>query len=343
MNKNLNWINALKAICIICVYFVHVESYLHFNVAKSISLVVGSFYVNAFFFISGYLLLKKHLDTSAINIGYKEYSTTLGKQQLENVIFKIALPTILFSLIEFFPKRLLRHQSFKISDLLLETIGGCTYWFTSALLVAEIIVLLLLFTRKMTFQRIAILGILISFIGIKLNNDTNNLLGLENDIWSYKNGLMAVGLLTTGGLFYKYESLMNKLFAKWNLIIHSVILILLLNLTVGKVNCSMTNMDIGGFFLGLYASVIAVYFCKLLPINNIITFLGRNTLVVYFLSGALPMFFCMLWKSFVGEPSIMAVILLTIFTLAIATITTYLIVKYLPFLVDIRKIVSVPK
>ena len=53
-NKNILWINILKAICIIGVYFVHTNQY-YGTVTSGLNTFIHPFYVNAFFFVSGYL------------------------------------------------------------------------------------------------------------------------------------------------------------------------------------------------------------------------------------------------------------------------------------------------
>lgn len=69
----------------------------------------------------------------------------------DNILWRIAIPSVIFALIEFFPKKIIRGEGIEIKDLILETIGGGTYWFTSALVVAELILLLLFNTRKKIF------------------------------------------------------------------------------------------------------------------------------------------------------------------------------------------------
>lgn len=60
MNK-LNWVDAIKAICMIAVYLLHSEKY-YGTAGVSYGYVVQPFYVNAFFFVSGYLFFRKHLN-----------------------------------------------------------------------------------------------------------------------------------------------------------------------------------------------------------------------------------------------------------------------------------------
>ena len=53
------WIDALKAICIICVYVYHTGFY--YGIDYKFVFVIEPFYVNGFFFISGYLFFRSYM------------------------------------------------------------------------------------------------------------------------------------------------------------------------------------------------------------------------------------------------------------------------------------------
>ena len=58
--QRLLWIDLVKAICMISVYLYHCEGYYHFT-GNYLGYWVKPFYVNAFFFVSGYLFFGKWL------------------------------------------------------------------------------------------------------------------------------------------------------------------------------------------------------------------------------------------------------------------------------------------
>lgn len=70
-NKNILWINLLKAICIIGVFWVHSANY--FGVSTPLGSYIHPYYVNGFFFISGYLLFRKQLSEPLIGQKVAEY------------------------------------------------------------------------------------------------------------------------------------------------------------------------------------------------------------------------------------------------------------------------------
>lgn len=76
-NKNINWINVAKAICIIAVFFVHCENYYGF-VFPIPDALIHPFYVNGFFFVSGYLLFWKQLSSPRIDEKSKQFLNNSG-------------------------------------------------------------------------------------------------------------------------------------------------------------------------------------------------------------------------------------------------------------------------
>lgn len=70
--KTINWINAMKALCILGVFFVHCESYYGMWLGR-FNDYIHPLYVNAFFFVSGYLLFRKQLSEPLITKRASEY------------------------------------------------------------------------------------------------------------------------------------------------------------------------------------------------------------------------------------------------------------------------------
>ena len=67
---------------------------------------------------------------------------------------------------------------------------------------------------------------------------------------------------------------------------------------------SMGDMDVFGYFFGFLGSVILIWFCKQLPQIKTLTFVGRNSICFYFMSGALPITLSAIVKNvlFTGVP-----------------------------------------
>lgn len=92
-NKNIVWINNMKSICLIGVFFVHCQLYYGFMFDK-INFFIYPFYVNGFFFISGYLLFWKQLSAPKIEEPRKLYMSRNGSGFLlfTNILYRIIIP-----------------------------------------------------------------------------------------------------------------------------------------------------------------------------------------------------------------------------------------------------------
>lgn len=96
--KNILWINYIRAICILAVYLVHSELYYGYSIG-ALDYLVHPFYVNAFFFVSGYLMFRKQLSEPVINQDLSEYTHNDGYKMFGNILFRIIIPSIVFSAI----------------------------------------------------------------------------------------------------------------------------------------------------------------------------------------------------------------------------------------------------
>ena len=139
-SKTIYWINAAKAISIIAVYFIHTQL-CYECMLDCIDRFVYTWYVNAFFFVSGYLLFWKQLTSPKIDENRNIYITSGGRSLFQNIVFRIVIPSIIFCTIEFVPSCIIQGRGIDIGFALFKTIGGGTYWFTSALVVSELILL----------------------------------------------------------------------------------------------------------------------------------------------------------------------------------------------------------
>ena len=87
-DRSISWINTQKTICMIIIYLYHTEGRFGLN-NEFVHALFFPFYVNSFFFISGYLLFKKNTrddlkDLDSISWFYKS-----GKQMILNIFFRI--------------------------------------------------------------------------------------------------------------------------------------------------------------------------------------------------------------------------------------------------------------
>ena len=134
-----------------------------------------------------------------------------GKSLCSNILWRLVLPTILFSVIEFFPSHVLRGHGFDISTFLCKTIGGCTYWFTAALVVAELLIVGMLLTRtRNVWFYFATCCVFFMLGQIMVANEWTIFKQDPSLPWQYQNGLYALLFLAFGGLYWRYEDAINK-------------------------------------------------------------------------------------------------------------------------------------
>ena len=80
---------------------------------------------------------------------------------------------------------------------------------------------------------------------------------------------------------------------------------------------------------------ILIHYMKKLPKNRVIDRIGSHTLGMYFLSGAIPEILCYAAKRIIDIDSI-TVFIITIISFGIGVVLNELLVKYFPFLFDLR-------
>lgn len=245
---------------------------------------------------------------------------------------------VIFSAIEFLPKIAIAHRPFDIDELILETIGAGTYWFTSALLIAEILIALLLLTRqKCVWFYVVMLG-LVSAAGMYLYDI--GIFRLYREPFFVSRGTLACLFLGLGGIYWKYENIFDRIVNKYTILPLLALYIYLgyFSPTTPRFMVSMGNMDALGYFYGFLGSVLLVWFCKRLPELKPVTFIGRNSICFYFMSGALPITLSVIAKRIHPEQAIYMLMFVFVLTLFISYIVSMVIVRYLPWLLDIRKI-----
>lgn len=338
-NKSILWINYLKAISIIGVFFVHCNLYYGYDM-HIINSFLHPFYVNAFFFVSGYLLFRKQLSEPLISQRASEYLLFGGgKTLILNILFRLIIPSTLFAAIEFIPSHLLRGMTFDIGTLLYKTFGGCTYWFTSALVVAELLILLMLVSRIRSIWFYFIASCVMFALGqIIVSYDFSLFDQYPSFPWQYVHGMYAIIFLAFGGVYWKFENLINRVINKYVFIGMIVLYVILLIIYPShfKVLVSMLDVNIAGLFISILATVSLIEICKRLPKSNVLNFIGQNTIGFYFMSGALPIVLSMLVHRVMPEPNALGLVIVFTGSISIAYVSVYLMNRFIPWVFDLR-------
>ena len=331
--KAIYWINAAKAISIIAVFFIH-SQLCYGCMLDCIDKFVYTWYVNAFFVVSGYLLFWKQLTSPKIDEGRKLYITSGGGRLLfQNIVFRIVIPSIIFSTIEFVPSCIIQGRGIDIGFALFKTIGGGTYWFTSALVVSELILLGLFCTRKRNVWFYTAISLLLGVVGLMVVKFDIS----QNGIWAWRQGLIALIYLAMGGLCWRYEKHIDKL-KKWWLALSLLVIYIFLILFCKNNNPLISTLQIQplGFLTSTIACLLLVWLCKMLPEMKCLTFIGQNTIGFYFMSGALPVVLSLFVHKFLSVQSQIGVSLVFVGSFVIGLCAVYLMNRFVPWLFDLR-------
>lgn len=341
MNTRLLWIDYVKAICMIGVYLYHSRIYFSMEI-PDYNLWLAPFYVNAFFFVSGYLFFRKQLTKNNFS---RNLISNLKEQKSSflNIVFRVIIPTILFSILLYFPKILFHSTQFNFRDFTIETLGGISFWFTSAFAVAQIILLLLMCFGVNNLKKMLLSTFLLFIIGFYLNAQNEPPLTATSYFpWFYKTGMEYTFIMTLGGLYCRFEKMIDGMM-KWGwipmIIIYFTILAYIWN------GNYIALMGLGGkcSALGFIELIIGVLLvikaCKYIKRHSkLLEFIGKNSIVFYFFSGFLPAAFSATAHKIAFPITYFSTLIIALMSIMLGTFLTYIIIRYIPFLTDLRKL-----
>lgn len=337
MPNRLFWIDAVKAICMICVYLVHSRVY-YGGSGIDYGYIVLPFYVNAFFFVSGYLFFRKYM--MDFNI-LRNYKLEAYKKALNNTLFRLIIPALLFSTFIYLPKMLFHSKELKVNNFFFDVFGGISFWFTSALAVAQVVLLTLFLTRKRTIGFYVGSTFILFLIGLFLNFQRVSTDSETFFPWFYKTGLVYTFIISLGGLYQQYEDKINK----WSrmylpILFLGYILIIGFNWKTHAINVFGLSgiCNFWGICVTICGVALIVAVAKKIHESDWLVFIGRNSIILYFFSGVLPALWASIIKRVVVSDYYGMAVVIMLLSMISGYCITWGIVRYLPFLIDLRKI-----
>ena len=214
-----------------------------------------------------------------------------GKSQLLNILSKIIFPSVLFSVIVYFPKKWVRGDEITSLSFIKETIFGGSMWFTCALAVAELLILGMLLFRQRNLIFYIVISVLLSITAVWIKDCGFTILSSDTLPWFYKSGMIATLFLVSGGVYNRYETSIDRVLGHWYL---AVILILVYSVVAiclpeyAEISLQISLITIPGFILSLISIYVIIYLAKRFRSYSLINSLGRQSLGIYLLSGAIP-------------------------------------------------------
>lgn len=331
-SKNIKWINTARALCLISVYLLHSEFY-YGDAGFSYGYALTPFYVNTFFFISDYLLFKKYMKVpETISFPKKEYHKLIA-----NVIFRLVIPTLVFSTLIYIPKMIFHGNPLSFGQYLHDVWGGTSYWFTSALSVAQILLAVLLLSQRSHMAFYVVACTLLSLLGIHLRG-----IFPSPFPWYYQTGMASTLLMSLGGIYLRYESRINKIISKPYVFGVAAFVYLYSIMITNPAHLQKTIPDIY-MHLWEYLTILCSIICiitlsHLLPQVKWLEYIGKNSIIFYFFSGVMPALFGSIISLFAPDASYALTLTVTSIALLAATGINLIIQQYFPYLTDLRKI-----
>ena len=336
-SKSIHWINYMRAISMIAIYLIHAEEFFEYSV-KGLGTFIQPFYVDSFFFVSGYLLFRKQMSVTEGGNRKEE-----RKRFLLNLLFRMIIPSIIMSIILFVPGSLLQHRELSVYSFAEKTILGNTFWFISALTVAELLVFLLLQSNMRNIWVYILYGAICFAAGCYIGTKGPLLPMFTSHPWQYEKGLMAVIFLVAGGVYRKYESKTDQILFKPATII-ALLLCYIIPLVFFsghiKVLMSINSMNAAGVAVSLVSISLLLVLCKLIKGSNRVTnhldYLGKHTLGMYFVCGVIPKALAVLLPKVFPKGTVIYMLSGFVLSFVLAEAAVFLLEKFFPFLFDLR-------
>lgn len=207
------------------------------------------------------------------------------------------------------------------------------------MVVAELILLLLFWTRKRNIWFYATSCAVFGLVGLLIVNYDI----IHKSIWAWRQGLIALVFLAIGGLYWKYEKKIDILMRWWFAILLLVVYVAMIIGLKDYADPLISTLTIQplGFVTSAIACLLLVWLCKKISEIKLLTFIGRYSLGFYFMSGALPITFSMVAHKAIGHWTLaigdwIVLLLLWIICIALAYATVTLINRRLSWLWDLR-------
>lgn len=328
--RNILWINLLKGICMISVYLLHAEVYTGLAWVKSYGFVLQPFYVNAFFFVSGYLLFRKWLSVD----GQLVMNRGGCWESLNNLFFRLILPTIIFASILYIPKILFHNGDVSVGKYFYDVWGGISFWFTSALLVSQFVLLTLFLSKNRNIWFYLLISVGLFVFAYWLSR-----VEITPFPWYYKSGLAATLFLTLGGVYQRYELEIDSRIGRIGWWIVALVYFNLMIWDFDKHSFDFALMSVKFNFMGMLMTLIGIVFvvglCKMLNSVRLLEYIGQNSILFYFCSGVVPASLSTLFGMFV-EMNYWWVVVIAFVALCVSCVIVMFVNRYFSFLLDLR-------
>jgi fucose 4-O-acetylase-like acetyltransferase len=322
----IEWIDMLRGFSMMAILWFHTEVYYTDTIITPYAMYVGDV-LAVFFFLSGYLM-------------YSD-KAFIVRHKLYRILRSLIIPYFFFATIIAFPKSWIHQQQIDIISITKYILLGKASWFIAALIVAQ-----LLFTFSIAIFKHRYVLIILAFITLFLSSYIGNGFNPADyynsyDAWYINEAMLGYSIMVLGYIYHQHEERVNKInnLTIITTLLLSVIFIKLYilktdaQLIFGPIIVSNYLLFIGDIIL---TTLLLVYFFRLLPTVKLIQWTGRHSLVYYFICGAVPLIVSKIFH-IIGfySNSYFVIFLVFVVVYLFATIITWMIYKYLPWIVGV--------
>lgn len=322
-NKRKTWIDFLRGICMLAILLDHTEIYYTgTNIINYNVYVTDALYL--FFFISGYLIYK---DGKAFDL----------KKKTLSICRSLIMPYFIFATALAIPKAVAHNNNIDLFDVVWNIITGQASWFVIALAVSELIFAT---TIRLCKNNIAILTVasIAAYAGaVTLAEYSKNGYAFQID-----NALLAMPILLVGYTYHKYEDYISNNIA---ITIAAFFILVLTKIYVAYTDTLLLiwHINISSyaiFTINVIAGCIAIVgIFKKLPPCRPIEWIGRHSLIYYFLCGGIPLttskMLCKIGFEYNG--CYLNMLVAYAIVCATSTLAVAFIYKYIPFVTGARR------
>ena len=188
MQHRTIWVDMLRGFSMLAILWFHTEMYYAGRDVTPYALYVGDV-LAAFFFLSGYLF-------------YRETPVSL-RHKLYGVFRWLLVPYLVFTSLLALPKAWAHHSFQGFGNLAVDVLTGQASWFVSALIVAELLFILTLRFFKSSWGMAALALVMLlaaAVFGNRLSAWHNNC-----NLWHVNEALLGYFFMTLGYYFHRYE------------------------------------------------------------------------------------------------------------------------------------------
>lgn len=315
MQNRIHWLDNLRGLCMMAILYDHTEIYYIGKNAISTDLyVTDALYL--FFIISGYFI-------------YKPNGEVCVKHKMKSILRTLVIPYFIFTTAMALPKAVANGRELDLIGITANILTGQASWFVAALAVAEILFISTLKIVKGNIKWLLAVCITTFIAAVWIADNTSYC------FWQIDNALMAMLFLLIGYAYHKYESHIRS-GIKWIAVCLLAFVCLKIYVVRADITLTIWHINITNyavFFANVAVGCLAMFgLFRNLPSCKSLEWIGKHSLVYYFLCGGVPLLVSKLAVR-IGfcYNSHLQVFVVFVFVLAISTILTWTIYRYVPF------------